>query len=176
MAEACLREQTGFVRSYGNRHPARPVPLSRAACTAAFSLYDARMIGKVLFTLGVVLVVALIWRTRQPRPAPGDAQPRLINPQRRRKLDALRYLAIAVVAVLLAASVYLLYDHWRDRHEVVFVRVIDASTGRSQDYRARRGDIEDRRFVTEDGRQIVLAETERLETSVLSSPRPEDQN
>jgi hypothetical protein len=134
------------------------------------------MIGKVLFTLAVVLVVALIWRTRLPRPQGGAAPPRLINPQRSRRLDLLRYLAIGAVAVLLVTSVYLLYDHWRDRHEVILVRVIDASSGRSQDYRARRGDIGDRQFVTEDGRQIVLAETERLETSVLSAPRPAGQN
>jgi len=88
----------------------------------------------------------------------------------------LRYLSIAVVAVLLVTSVYLLYDHWRERHEVILVRVIDASSGRAQDYRARRGDIGDRQFTTEDGRQIVLAETERLETSVLSTPRPPDRN
>ena len=126
------------------------------------------MIGKVLFTLGVVLVVALIWRTRRP-PLPTSADaPRLINPTRPRDRNVLRYLAFAVVGVLLTASVYLLYDHWRDRHEVVFVRVVDASTGRSVDYRAQRGDIGDREFITEDGRKIVLAETERLETSTLS--------
>jgi hypothetical protein len=134
------------------------------------------MIGKVLFTLAVVLVVALIWRTRRPAPAAAQAPLRLINPKRTRRLDLLRYLAIAVVGVLLAGSVFLLYDHWRDRHEIVFVRVVDASSGRAQEYRARRGDIGDRRFVTEDGRQVVLAETERLETAVLSSPRPADQN
>jgi len=134
------------------------------------------MIGKVLFTLAVVFVVALIWRTRQPPPESSAAPPRLINPQRSRRIDMLRYLSIAVVAVLLVTSVYLLYDHWRERHEVILVRVIDASSGRAQDYRARRGDIGDRQFTTEDGRQIVLAETERLETSVLSTPRPPDRN
>jgi hypothetical protein len=133
------------------------------------------MIGKVLFTLGVVLVVALIWRTRKPPPQAQPA-PRLINPVRSRRSSMIRYLAGAAVVVLLAGSVYLLYDHWRDRHEVVLVRVIDATTGRSVDYRARRGDIEDRRFVTEDGRSIVLAETERLETSIVSSSRPSDRN
>jgi hypothetical protein len=133
------------------------------------------MVGKILFTLAVILLVALIWRTRQPV-RPVDASPRLINPRRSRRFEAFRYLAVGIVAVLLAASVYLLYDHWRERHEVVVVRVIDASSGRSSDYRVRRGDIGDRRFVTEDGREIVLAETERLETSTLSTPRPPVRN
>jgi len=134
------------------------------------------MIGKVLFTLGVVLVVALIWRTRQPGRLPADQAPRLVNPARARRFTAIRYLAGAVVALLIVTSGYLLYDHWRQRHEVIYIRVVDASSGRSQEYRARRGDVGDRRFVTEDGRQIVLAETERLETSTLSSPREPGQN
>jgi hypothetical protein len=133
------------------------------------------MIGKILFTLGVIALVALIWRTRQPVRAV-DTTPRLINPKRPRRLEMFRYLAFGVVAVLLAASVYLLYDHWRDRHEIVHVRVIDASSGRYSEYRVRRGDIGDRRFVTEDGREIVLAETERLETSIVSAPRQPVQN
>jgi hypothetical protein len=133
------------------------------------------MIGKVLFTIGVILVVALIWRTRQPR-AVAPAAPRLVNPTRSRRTDLIRYLAFAAVTVLLVASIYLIYDHWRDRHEVVVVRVVDASSGRSVDYRARRGDIGDRQFTTEDGRQIVLAETERLETSILSATRPPGQD
>lgn len=133
------------------------------------------MIGKVLFTLGVVLVVALIWRTRQPSLQSRES-PRLINPAPQRRIAGVRYLAGAVVMLLVVASGYLLYDHWRDRHEVVFIRVVDASSGRTVDYRARRGDIGDREFITEDGRQIVLAETERLETSTLSSPRGTGQN
>lgn len=134
------------------------------------------MIGKVLFTLGVVLVVALIWRTRQPTPLQRREAPRLINPASPRRFNGVRYLAGAVVMVLVVASGYLLYDHWRDRHEVIFIRVVDASSGRAVDYRARRGDIGDREFITEDGRQIVLAETERLETSTLSTPRGSGQN
>ncbi|MGD1983018.1 MAG: hypothetical protein PVF93_03825 [Chromatiaceae bacterium] len=133
------------------------------------------MIGKVLFTIGVILVVALIWRTRLPRGVSTPA-PRLINPTGSSRTGVIRYLAVAAVVILLIGSVYLIYDHWRDRHEVVVVRVVDATTGRSVDYRARRGDIGDRQFTTEDGRQVVLAETERLETSILSATRPAGRN
>ena len=104
------------------------------------------MIGKVLFTLGVILVVALIWRTRsagRPRPRP---ESRLINPPRARQWPV-RGLAVGAVALMLLASAYLLYEHWRDSSEVIFIRVVDAGSGRAAEYRAQRGDIQDREFV-----------------------------
>ncbi|MGB5201632.1 MAG: hypothetical protein WBN68_17620 [Sedimenticolaceae bacterium] len=127
------------------------------------------MIGKVLFTLGVVLVVALIWRTRAPRRVIGGPPSRVINmpPERRWPLKGI---ALGVVALMLITSAYLLYQHWRDSNEIIFIRVVDARSGHATEYRAQRGDIQDREFITTDGRRVVLAETERLETSTISSP------
>ena len=133
------------------------------------------MIGKILFTLGVILVVALIWRTRSPRPAAGSAAPRLVNPSAPRRAP-IRALAVGAVVLMLLASGYLLYEHWRDNSEVIFIRVVDAGSGRAAEYRAQRGDIQDREFVTTDGRRIVLAETERLETSTVRAPSSADRN
>jgi len=133
------------------------------------------MIGKILFTLAVILLVALIWRTRSPRlPAP-QGRPRLVNPLAKR-FSPVRVLAVATVALMLLASAYLLYEHWRDSSDVIFIRVIDAGSGRTVEYRAQRGDIKEREFLTTDGRRIVLAETERLETSTIRSPSSLDQN
>jgi len=133
------------------------------------------MIGKILFTLGVILVVMLIWRTRQPAPDQTRLPPRVINPPsaRRRGWFAL---AIAAAVLMLVASGLLLYDYWRDNNEVIVIRVIDARSGQAAEYRAQRGEIRDREFVTTDGRRVVLAETERLETSTLSTPVPQDRN
>ena len=61
-------------------------------------------------------------------------------------------------------------QHWRDSNEIIFIRVVDARSGHATEYRAQRGDIQDREFITTDGRRVVLAETERLETSTISSP------
>jgi hypothetical protein len=135
------------------------------------------MLGKILFTIGVILVVALIWRTKRP-PSGVAAAPRLINPDTpgSRRRWPVRGLAIGAVALMIVASGFLLYDHWRDNNEVIVIRVVDASSGRSTEYRAVRGDIGERVFTTLDGRRIVLAETERLETSTISSPRPQGQN
>lgn len=133
------------------------------------------MIGKILFTIGVILLVALIWRTRRPRNGVVPAEPRLVNPPRQRRWP-IRGLAIAVVCLMLAASAFLLYENWRDGAEVIYIRVVDAGSGRAAEYRAERGAIGEREFTTVDGRRIVLAETERLETSTVRSPSVPDRN
>ncbi|MCP5431132.1 MAG: hypothetical protein H6962_13685 [Chromatiaceae bacterium] len=51
------------------------------------------MIGKILFTLAVILLVALIWRTRQPQRQQLVSRPRLINPPPARR-STLRMLAL----------------------------------------------------------------------------------
>jgi hypothetical protein len=127
------------------------------------------MIGKILFTIAVIAVVALIWRTRKPRYLGERPPPRLVNPTPSRQWP-LKGLAVGVVSLMLLASAYLLYEHWRDSSEVIFIRVVDAGSGRTAEYQAQRGDIRDREFITTDGRRIVLAETERLETSTIRSP------
>jgi uncharacterized SAM-binding protein YcdF (DUF218 family) len=133
------------------------------------------MIGKIIFTLAVILLVALIWRTRNTRRPVERPPPRLINPPGPGR-SPVRLLALAVVVLMLLGSAYLLYEHWRDGSEVIFIRVVDAGSGRAVEYRAQRGDIMDREFVTVDGRRIVLAETERLETSTVRSPSLGGQN
>ena len=133
------------------------------------------MIGKILFTIGVILVVALIWGTRSARPTVPQALPRVVNPPPGRR-SPVRALALAAVVLMLLGSAYLLYEYWRDSNEVIFIRVVDAASGRATEYRAQRGDIEDREFVTTDGRRIVLAETERLETSTVRSPSSAGRN
>jgi hypothetical protein len=128
------------------------------------------MIGKVLFTIGVILVVALIWRTRTPRRAIGGPPSRVINNLPSERRWPLKGIALGVVALMLITSAYLLYQHWLDSNEIIFIRVVDARSGHATEYRAQRGDIQDREFITTDGRRVVLAETERLETSTISSP------
>jgi hypothetical protein len=133
------------------------------------------MIGKVLFTLAVIFVVALIWRTRNPGRPATQPPPRLINPPAPRRLPVWGLAGAAVVLMLLASG-YMLFEHWRDSTEVIYIRVVDAGSGRAAEYRAQRGDIEDREFLTVDGRRVVLADTERLETSTIRSTDPAGRN
>jgi S-adenosylmethionine hydrolase len=73
---------------------------------------------------------------------------------------------------MIIAGGWLMYDHWEKSSEMVFVRVVDSGTQKVTEYRAYRGDIEERAFVTVDNVSVTLAATERLETST----KPLDQN
>ena len=119
------------------------------------------MLTKILFTLGVVALVIALVRFRD-RPARRPDTPKAMPP----RLPWVRPLAVAVVAVMLLASVVAVYLQWRDSHQVMQVQVIDSGTGRRSTYRVYRGELQERRFVTLDGRVVQLAETERLEVKV----------
>jgi len=130
------------------------------------------MLTKILFTAAVILAVVAVVRFRRQREAlVSREEPRLVNPPKRKSMP-IGWLASAAVALMLIASGVLLYNHWKDSNVVITVRVVDAGSGKSETYRAYRGDVDDREFVTVDGMRVVLAETERLETST----RSQDQN
>lgn len=74
-----------------------------------------------------------------------------------------RFLAVGAVLLMLVGAGLYLYHQWRDTYQVVTVRVIDTRSGQSSSYRAYKGDIEGRTFVTTDERTVTLAEVERME-------------
>jgi len=130
------------------------------------------MLTKILFTAAVVLAVVGLMRFRRQREAlVARDEPRLVNPVTRKKSMPIAWLATIAVTLMLIASGVLLYNHWKDSNVVITVRVVDAGSGKSETYRAYRGDVDDREFVTVDGIRVVLAETERLETSTRSQDR-----
>ncbi len=77
--------------------------------------------------------------------------------------SAIKFAAIGVVVIgLLGAGLYLYYQ-WQDNYQIVTVRVIDTRSGSEATYQAYKGDIDGRTFYTTEGRQVTLAEVERLE-------------
>jgi protein-S-isoprenylcysteine O-methyltransferase Ste14 len=121
------------------------------------------MLTKILFTLAVIALVFGMMRFRRQRGIEMRQRPQPL-PVPTRAPFPIGWLATGVVVLMLLVGGVLLYDHWRDNNQVIHVRVVDAGSGHSVNYRAYRGDIEDREFVTVDGVHVVLAETERLET------------
>jgi hypothetical protein len=118
------------------------------------------MISKLLLTAAVIFVAYLVIRARirRSREAAGLIAPRppLVPPV------LIRPIAYGLLAVMLIGSLaYLVRDWDRDR-EIIAVQVVNANTGEVTRYEVLRGSVDGRRFLTSDGREIRIADVERL--------------
>ena len=118
------------------------------------------MILKLLLTAAVIFGAYLVIRARirRSREAAGLVAPRspLIPPA------LICPLAYGLLAVMLIGSLtYLVRDWDRDR-EIIPVQVVNANTGEVTRYEVLRGSVDGRRFLTSDGREIRIADIERL--------------
>jgi hypothetical protein len=118
------------------------------------------MISKLLLTAAVIFVAYLVIRARirRSREAAGIVAPRppLVPPA------LIRPIAYGLLAVMLIGSLaYLVRDWDRDR-EIIAVQVVNANTGEVTRYEVLRGSVDGRRFLTSDGREIRIADVERL--------------
>lgn len=118
------------------------------------------MIGKLVLTLLVLLgayaVLRARWRSEQAAPASREAL-RPLLPR-----GAMRVAAVVVVGVMVGGSGLALLQGWLETREVVQVQVVNANTGAVSSYRAHRGDVGGRQIRTLDGREIRLADVERM--------------
>lgn len=128
------------------------------------------LLGKILLTLAVVGGVVAYLRYRQQSATEVLPAPRVINPRPTRR-RTIGWLASSVVVVVILGVGVSLYAYWQEQNAILHVRVIEAGTGKESNYRAYRGDIDDREFVTIDGTRVRLAETERLETTIKPPAR-----
>lgn len=121
------------------------------------------MLAKILLTLSLLLGLYLVVRARLrvakvagTRPLP--ARPPLLSQPR------LQLLAYGLVVSMGAGSLVWLYLAWEEDQEILRVQVINTHNGAVVTYEARRAAIEaeGRRFKTLDGREVILAEVERL--------------
>lgn len=82
-----------------------------------------------------------------------------------------RMIPAALLLALLAAATLTFWLHWQDTHRLFTARVIDTRSGEVRTYAVYRNDVEGRHFTTIDGREITLADVERLE--LVEGPPPE---
>ena len=120
------------------------------------------MFLKLLLTALVIAGALMALRIRKSNPGHSPAR-RAPIPTTKPKSALPRIAAITAVLLMLTGAALFLYQQWRDSTQVVTVRIINANNGREVDYQAYKGDVEGRSFKTVDGRQVTLAESERME-------------
>ena len=116
------------------------------------------MIGKILFTIVVILVVLVIARGRlRGKAAAGSAAPQV--PMSKWP----RFIAYGFLATVIGVGVTFYYFDWQERNEVLSVKVINSRTGLTTQYHVSRGEMRGRTFTTLDGVTVTLSEEERVE-------------
>lgn len=120
------------------------------------------MFTKLLLTSLVIFGALMALRTRRQRRAQ-SAAPVVAPAPPSRKSRIPQAVAYGMLIMALAGTGFFLFLDWQDNYRVVSLRVIDSRTGKETRYEVRKGDVEGRRFRTVDGKEVTLAEVERLE-------------
>jgi len=126
------------------------------------------MLTKLLLTATVILVAWLVVRKRWR--SSGNELPRLAAEPRSDSSGsgplmprgAVKLAAYGLVVLMLVGSGVYLFQGWQREREIVHLQVMNVYSGDVEHYDARRGDIDQRSFVTLDGRRVQIAEMERL--------------
>jgi len=116
------------------------------------------LLTKILFTLAVILVVALVFRvkstpaksaaTAKPSPSKGGVSATMV--------------AYTLLGLVIAISALVFVLHWQDQHRVIDIQVTN-SQGETLKYQAYKKAIEGRQFTTIDGVSVDLADSDRIE-------------
>jgi len=117
------------------------------------------MLAKIIFTLAVIVIVALIFRTKKTLPA------RLRHPIDNDKDSggvSARFVAYTLLALVIATSALVFVLHWNEQHRIMNIQVTD-SQGLSVTYQAYKKSIDGRRFTTLDDVAVTLGADDRIE-------------
>lgn len=129
------------------------------------------MIAKILLTLSVIFIAWLFIGQRQRRQNSLATRP-LAIPIKQSPNGYWRWAGYLLATMMILGSGLFLYQAWQDHYRIVSVLVIDTQSGNTMQYQARRGDVEARRFVTLDGKEVSVASNERIELQAATHIRP----
>jgi len=121
------------------------------------------LLTKILFTLAVILVVALVFRVKNTPAKPAAAAKTVPN----KGGVSAAMVAYTLLALVIAISALAFVLHWQDQHRVIDIQVTN-SQGQVLKYQAYKKTIEGRRFTTIDGVSVDLADSDRIE--ILETP------
>ncbi|MEH6824354.1 MAG: hypothetical protein V7629_10640 [Motiliproteus sp.] len=126
------------------------------------------MLTKILVTALVIFGCYLFIRFKRNRPT---ASLRVIEVAAERlpaSRSPVRMLALGLCVLSLLASALFMGSRWLDNRTLMQVRVISAVTGEVVEYQAYKGDLEGRSFITLYGRQVSIADNERMEITPVN--------
>ena len=117
------------------------------------------MLTKILFTLIVIIGVALFYRNKNM--SSESAQPKKAVTEAEGPLST-RTLAYGIIGLLVLLSCGIFAYHWNQGNQIVNIRVTSEG-GNMVNYQAHHRDIKGRKFVSLDGIQVTLGESDRVE-------------
>ena len=121
------------------------------------------MIFKVLLPLMIGLFVYFLGKSHARREQYPPSSTPLKPALRERFQNSFRLVAIVLTGSALLSAAWFIYQDWHESNQTVMIRVINAQTGNASEYQALKGQVHGRVFTTTDGRQIRLADVERME-------------
>ncbi len=115
------------------------------------------MLTKILITLAVIIIVAIVFRTKAAPAASRTAEPP--DEQGALSVRAVTY-ALLGIMLLIAAGIFVV--KYQADNKIINIRVI-SEDGTSTVYQARQKTIKGRHFITLDDKQVTLGESDRIE-------------
>lgn len=112
------------------------------------------MLTKIFFTLVVIIIVALVFRTKNA--------PKVVKAAEQEGSLSVRTVAYFIIAALIIISSTVFYFKYRSDNTIVNIKVI-SEDGTSTVYQAYQKSIKGRQFQTLDQRQVTLGESDRVE-------------
>ncbi len=118
------------------------------------------MLTKILFTVIVIVVVLLVYQSRF-KPVARTVQK--VKPGDATFLKPSKWVIYSVVGVLAVASGVVYFFKWRADNQIITIHVIAVEQEKPAVYKALQKDIKGRTFITLDGRQVTLGDSDRIE-------------
>lgn len=125
------------------------------------------MITKIFFTMLVIIIVGMIFRTQNQAAQPAKKEPATAPDNASLAPKTVAYMLVGLL-IMVSGVVY--YFSWSDANTLVRLRVTNAG-GVLSEYQAYRKDIKGREFTSIDGMQIQLADSDRLEMLIENQTR-----
>ena len=122
------------------------------------------MLTKILFTLLVIIIVGLVFRTKTAARKPAPAQ--VIEVQEQPGSLSVRTVTYIIIAALILVSSSIFFFKYQSDNRIIEIKVI-AEDGTSTVYQARQKNIKGRQFTTLDNRNVTLGESDRIEMEDL---------